>query len=188
MTNYEQKVILDPDERIVLDARKHWFVIFVEIVAIATALVAPLFIFIIAAIFVPEIFSKASVGVFHLLYFYAGWFLVCWTAVFAIITDYCLGIVRITNKRIIDIDQQGFFRRNIATLSLRNIQDITIETYGILATLFKFGNLKIQSAGEQNEFVIRGVRDPEAVKAAIIASRSAVEEAPQKVIIESPKV
>ena len=87
---------------------------------------------------------------------------------FSVITDYTLDVVKITNRRIIDIDQRGFFSRNIATVHLNMVQDVTIEATGILPTLLHYGNLTIQSAGEQKEFVIKGLRNPDLVKEIII--------------------
>lgn len=48
--------------------------------------------------------------------------------------------------------QIGLFNRKISELSMANIEDVTAEQRGIFPTLFNFGNLNIETAGEQNNF------------------------------------
>ncbi len=70
----------------------------------------------------------------------------------------------ITNKRLIDVEQFGFFHREVSTLRMEQIQDITVETRGIVATLLNFGNIHVQSAAESREFTIRGIPNPKKIK------------------------
>ena len=67
---------------------------------------------------------------------------------FVLWTDYYLDVWLITTERLIDIQQRGLFDRTISELSLNNVQDVTIEIRGIIPTLLKFGNLKVQTASE----------------------------------------
>ncbi len=92
-----------------------------------------------------------------------------------------LDVVRITDKRVIDVDQKGFFNRNIATIRLEDIQDVTIQSSGIFATLLGFSDLNIQSAGHLNEFIVRGLKDPEQIRSTILEMHEKVEVAPKKV-------
>ncbi|HRH26523.1 MAG TPA: PH domain-containing protein [Candidatus Paceibacterota bacterium] len=176
-------VSLSQDEHIVLDAQKHWFIILVEIIWIPLAALVPPIGLIIALISAPYLTFIALENFNAFLFFYSIWILFLWILSFSIMTDYYLDVVRITNKRIIDVDQQGFFSRNIATLRLDDVQDVTVESTGIIATFLKFGSVKIQSAGQQNEFVIKGVRHPDFVRETIIKAQGKIVEAPQRVII-----
>ncbi len=157
------------------DARKHWFLILVELLSLALAILLPLIILLIInslPVTVGSFAGKISLG--HVVFFGSLWFLVIWIMGFAVITDYTLDVVKITNKRIIDIDQRGFFSRNIATIRLETVQDITINSHGILPTLLHYGDLSIQSAGELNEFVVRGLRSPDMVKEIMIREQGKV--------------
>ena len=172
---YSNPIILEEGEQVVHDARKHWFLILVELISLALAIVFPLVVVLIVSslpITVGSFAGKITIG--HVVFFGSLWFLVIWIMAFAVITDYTLDLVKITNKRIIDIDQRGFFSRNIATIRLETVQDITINTHGILPTLLRYGDLSIQSAGELNEFVIRGLRDPDKVKEIMIREQGKV--------------
>ena len=96
------------------------------------------------------------------------WTLIAWIKLFTIWTDYYLDVWFITNKRIIDIEQKGFFRREISTFRMERIQDITIEIKGILQTFLDFGDIHVQTAGESQEFIIRGIGHPKQIKEIIM--------------------
>ena len=104
-----------------------------------------------------------------------------WVAFFKRWTDYFLDVLIITDKRVIDIEQRGFFHRDVATISLEKIQDISVNVSGVLATFLDFGTLKIQSAGEAPEFVIRDIPEPNEIKSLIYDLHNKRLEAPQSV-------
>jgi hypothetical protein len=66
----------------------------------------------------------------------------------------------ITNQRLIDSTKTTPFNHSVASTSLTNIQDVSIEKRGILATVFNFGNLICQTAATSGAFVFRGVPRP----------------------------
>jgi hypothetical protein len=91
--------------------------------------------------------------------------------IFAVsITNYFLDIVFVTNKRIIDLDQKGLFARDIAIAPIEHMQDVKIEVFGILATFFNYGDLYIQTAGENSEIVVKSLRDPQGAKDIILSA------------------
>lgn len=92
------------------------------------------------------------------------WALLIWMKCIAIWTDYYLDMWVVTNRRLIDIEQYGFFHRETSTLRMEQIQDITTETRGILPTIFNFGHIYVQSAAESREFTIRGIPNPRNIK------------------------
>lgn len=97
-----------------------------------------------------------------------GFALFAWLFFFLSVTDYILDVWYITNKRIIDIQQEGFFSRKIAEQYLNRIQDVTSETVGVLPTLFKYGNVRVQTAGEHEQFLFEDVPEPDQVRQAIM--------------------
>ena len=64
--------------------------------------------------------------------------------------EYWLDAWIVTNFRLIDINQIGLFRREHSEIPLSRIQDISIETNGVLATFLGYGNIRIQTAGEDD--------------------------------------
>lgn len=67
----------------------------------------------------------------------------------------------LTNYRIIDVEQHGFFHRNFAEASLSKIQDVTYEISGVLQTFFNFGNTVVQTAGAHDVIKIEDVPKPQ---------------------------
>ena len=66
----------------------------------------------------------------------------------------------ITDQHIVDIDQVGIFNRSVATLRLEEIQDISAEVRGPMQTIFQYGSIIIQTAGERANFLFDYVPDP----------------------------
>ncbi len=58
----------------------------------------------------------------------------------------------VTDDSITQFTQSGIFRRQISELSMANIEDVSSEQFGILAELFGFGTLKVETAGERSNF------------------------------------
>jgi len=58
----------------------------------------------------------------------------------------------ITDRNITQILQFGLFSRKVSQLNMNNVEDVTAVQSGVLATIFNFGVLKIETAGEQVNF------------------------------------
>lgn len=196
-------LVLEPNENIVLIVRKHWFALFLRLFPLIPFIFIPLLLFVFVEtvhvdissftpsmhIYAPEsgvgtpsanitispiqrTSRQISLGIIALF----SWFLLVWISAFIIWTDYFLDVLVITNKRIINVEQKALFSREIASLRLEKIQDVTIDISGILATFLSFGNMRIQTAGEQEEFKIPFIRDPEFVKNMILKEHNRVAE------------
>ncbi len=94
----------------------------------------------------------------------SAYFLFIWLLLFFSMIDYLLDIWVITDRRIIDVQQNGFFSRKIAEQMLSKIQDITSDTSGFWPTIWKYGDLTVQTAAEQNKFYFEEIPDPEYVR------------------------
>jgi hypothetical protein len=79
-------------------------------------------------------------------------------------TNYFLNILVITNLHIIDIEQKGLWYREISTLNLQKVQDVSSRTEGIIASLLNYGELEIQSAGSLNNFIVKDIQNPDLVR------------------------
>ena len=164
---------LDTDEKIVLKSRKHWFVLLKDSYLLIFMILFPFIVWgIYSNISELELLIPLNENIFPLLAaLAAAWLLFIWVAFFFIWTDYYLDILILTNKRLINIEQKGLFSRNVSTLYLKKIQDVTIEIHGIIATLLNFGDVHIQTAGQQREFVARGMVKPNKIKRGILKTQ-----------------
>ncbi len=156
---------LHEGEKIILEARKHWFVFLAEGGLFIVVIVVPAVLLLGTFLLFPSIggYLGRSFGAV-VTFFWAAWAEIIWIGFFIAWTNYYLDVLVVTNERIIDIDQIGLFRRDVATVPLYNIQDIKVEIKGIIPTLFKFGNLHIQTAGMTKEVLIRGLKEPTMIK------------------------
>lgn len=91
-----------------------------------------------------------------------------WLFFFTAFVNYYLDMWIVTNDRIIDIRQHGLFARTIAELDLFRVQDATSECKGLFATSFDYGNVYIQTAGEQQRFIFHNIPNPHFVREEII--------------------
>ncbi len=70
----------------------------------------------------------------------------------------------ITNQRIVDIDQRGFFERIVSEAPYEKIQDVSWRRKGVWQTIFRYGNVRVQMSGAASGLEIKNVRGPERVQ------------------------
>jgi uncharacterized membrane protein YdbT with pleckstrin-like domain len=61
-------------------------------------------------------------------------------------------VVLVTNDKIAQVLQKSLFDRKISQLSIGDVQDVTVTQHGILAHLFNYGTVVIETAGEQQNY------------------------------------
>lgn len=155
-------------ERVISIVRHHWFVLFREVFWLAVLFLAPFFLIPVAFGIAVQGGSLPPVPGGVVIFFASLWTLIIWHMLFARWTDYYYDIWVITNWRIIDIDQKGFFNRTVATLlTLDHIEDIETEVQGVVGSLLNFGNLQVQTAAAHLEFRITDIPNPTAVERSI---------------------
>jgi hypothetical protein len=173
---------LEAEERVLLKVRKHKFILIIQALPMIILVIGlPIVYTYIAKLGYFASFAGNTVYLF--IFSYATIFLLSWIAFFVFWTDYYLDTLIVTNKRLLDIEQRGFFNREISILRLDKIQDITVTIKGVLATFIDFGSLHIQTAGEQREFVVRDIPNPNKVRKIIYDLHNKILENPQSVKI-----
>lgn len=150
---------LEEGEYIVAKFRKHWWRITIWGVSLLVLAFIPLFLLIIFFSIIPSV--DAEKWTYMIGIGYTVWLTVLWLLFFIEWTDYYLDIWLVTNFRVVDIDHAGLFAREVSTVRLEDIEDITTESMGILATMLKFGTITLQTAGSKNEFYLKDAANPE---------------------------
>lgn len=148
-----------PDEQVKLLVRPHWLVMLRPIAAILFLAIIPIVVLAVLSANAVEPFSGAGLAITAVTV--PAYYLTLITWLFIAWVDYYLDVGIVTNQRIIDIDQRGLFRRNVAELDCRMVQDINADKTGILQTLFNFGDVVVQTAGERPNFTFHAVPKPE---------------------------
>jgi len=150
-------------EQVLLLLRRHIFVVLLALSGFALVSLVPVLI---ATIFSSYIVRSGLLSLF--LFASSIWYLFLWLAIFHFLTMYTLNTVTITDRRIIDKDQHGFFNQKVSELHVNRIQDVTVHTKGILETLLHFGKIIVQTAASEKQFIFHQIPDPEKVKDVIM--------------------
>lgn len=162
---------LEPGEEVVREARKHWFIFLAELLPYAIMSILPLAATKILLI-APQLATYTSnitlTGPFGRT-FYGIWLLVVWTGAWGTFTKYFLNAWVLTNRRIVDIKQRGFFNREVSSLFLNRVQDVTTDVVGLIPSVLSIGDIKVQTAGEDVDFVMHGIPRPEEMRDSILA-------------------
>lgn len=166
-----EKIKLEPDETIIFQVRKHWFVLLTQVFVVVIAGILPLvgYLFFLHA----DIFSifkeNSTLPVPTLVALYTAWLILIWMALFSIWTNYYLDIWTLTNKRLIAVDQQDLFHRHTSSFRLERLQDMSVEFHGIIETFLDFGTIEADTAGHNGEnFRVSGIPKPRELKAQIL--------------------
>ncbi len=173
-------ITLDPGETVLMEVRRHMIVFYTRILILIAFFFVPLFLSPFLVILFDKI-AQNEVGAIVFGFLFTLWLAVIWMTFFYQWTDYYLDVWIITNKRIFDIDQKGFFNREISVCRIEQLQDVSITVDGIAATFFKYGTIHIHTAGESHDFLIRDAASPLDVKNVIMqAHGKTIDEAVMK--------
>jgi uncharacterized membrane protein YdbT with pleckstrin-like domain len=140
-------------------SRRHWFTL------------TPVFIVSFILLYLPfvgySLLEKISPTVEVEIFFTflsAIYFMIWWQLVFYRLMIYWLDVWVITNQRIIDSRQLGYFNRKVEEVTLDKIQDVSVKTKGFFQTFLHYGDLDIQTAGTEPRVIFLQIPNPEVVK------------------------
>lgn len=170
------------DETVALFLHRHWFTIFNKVFAICIATLLP---FIVLLVFGQVIIEYKLIPLFTFMW--ATYILLLWYVLFYIITMYTLDYWVVTNERIVDSIQCGFFNRQVSELSLSSIQDISTSLEGFLPTTMNYGSVKIQTAARENHFYFDEVPNPQKVKDTIMELVDQIEQRKEGRYFRNPR-
>lgn len=151
------------DEHVILFLRRHWFALLSIVSAFVLLISVPLAVVWYFLEIVNAWLAHPVIGPL-LVILGSIYFLSIWLFAFLEFTDYYLDTWIITNERIINIEQEGLFNRTASELDLAAVQDTTAEIRGIFQTLFTYGQVYVQTAGEKGRFHFKNIDNPEHVK------------------------
>jgi hypothetical protein len=66
----------------------------------------------------------------------------------------------VTNQRVIDASQRGFFHRVVTEVELRDILEVTYKINGLWPTVFRYGTVYLRTAGDRSDLAFRRVHRP----------------------------
>lgn len=78
----------------------------------------------------------------------------------------------VTDQRVVENSQQGFFSKTVTELLFQDILEISYSKEGLNASLYDYGDVKFRTAAE-NEIVIEQIPDPDHIVELINTIRQA---------------
>ena len=156
-----------PEEKLVYFLRRHPITLLGVVFGYALLLAAPFAILVYLKVVQPEILTDVR---YQALIVFGGstFFLFAWLFLFQLFLDYYLDSWIVTNRRILNIEQNGLFGRTVSELRLYRIQDVTAIVNGFVKTMFNFGEVEIQTAGEHERFMFEEIPKPNEVSKTIL--------------------
>lgn len=154
------------NEKVYLVIREHPVLLALRLALVAFLAAIGIAAHIAAHIFLPEILGETALNmVILIVYIY---YLGLLMGGLLVIVFYYLSLQVITEMRMVDVDQHGLFGRKVTEIQIENVEEVTSHTTGILATIFSFGNVLVQTSGSVAEFEFNHVAHPEHVKKLIL--------------------
>ncbi|QQS20987.1 MAG: PH domain-containing protein [Candidatus Moraniibacteriota bacterium] len=156
----------DSGETILFVIHRHWFDILIQFLPFLAALIGIGIASVVFGILFPELLAGIDTTLF---FFIENTILVfLWLFGFLVWIDYYLDVWIITDRRIVNIEQNGLFVRHMSEVFLFRIQDATSEVGGFFPSILNFGDVYVQSAGERERFRFHKVPDPYGIKDTIM--------------------
>jgi uncharacterized membrane protein YdbT with pleckstrin-like domain len=159
----------EADEKIVFIVRHHWTILVVPFIVGAVILGLTGLITLIIGSF--ENISLSATGetificvislifLFTILYIFISWLI------------RYLNIIILTGEHLVEIHQLAIFSRKVSELDLDCIEDASSSQKGLIQTLFHFGNVLVQTAGELPSFNLCGIEDPNGIQQKIMETK-----------------
>lgn len=156
-----------PEEKLVYFLRRHPITLVGVIAGYILLIASPFLLTGYFSTFQPDLLLNPS---FQALLVFGGsaFFLFAWLFLFQLFLDYYLDSWIVTTRRILNIEQNGLFGRTVSELRLYRIQDVTAMVNGFVKTVFNFGEVEIQTAGERERFMFEEIPKPNEVAKTIL--------------------
>jgi uncharacterized membrane protein YdbT with pleckstrin-like domain len=147
-------------EKVILFLRQHFIVNLPWILVTIVLVIAPTVIF-------PILIRALSLNMaFPVSYYVVGtmfWYLATFGFALSSFIGWFFNIYIVTNERIVDIDFFYLLYKKFSQAELTKIQDINYTSGGVLAAMFNFGNVVVETAGEAPNIDFELIPFPEKV-------------------------
>ncbi|MDQ3158584.1 MAG: PH domain-containing protein [bacterium] len=165
---YFDLIEFDEQEELLLEVRKHWFGLFTIIVTGTIVSSAVLLIMFTAAS--GDFLKDVGLDNSRSLVAFTGYVIFLLSATITLISAilYRSNVIYITNEKIAQVLYLSVFNRKVSQLNIGDVQDVTVQQKGILASTFNYGRLVIETAGEQQNYTFSFVPDPSQAAKVII--------------------
>ncbi len=148
-----------PGEKLITYVRPHWLYLVKSTLFTFVLLAIPVVLYLFVTVNLPSTLTNTTLYV-SAVFLITIYYLVVLQMYYNRFIDYHLDIWIVTTHRIIAIVQNNIFNRTVSEHLLNRIQDVSANQQGLLQTFFNYGDVSVQTAGEQGFFVFDDVPQP----------------------------
>jgi len=145
------------NEEVILFLRQHIIVLIPQLVLAFVIFFVPLIFFPLLTQFLQ---SPIEIPSGYIIIGTIFWYVAIFGYLLTVFIHWHFNIFIVTNQRIIDIDFLYLLYKKFAETRIAQVQDISFRTGGIMATMFNYGDVLIQTASELPNFVFEKVPKP----------------------------
>ncbi|MBU0619291.1 hypothetical protein KKD62_03595 [Patescibacteria group bacterium] len=145
----------DKKEKVVLLLRRHWLTNVGWLLTSILMLLSPLILKLVPLLsFLPRRFQIMTLIL---------WYLMTLAFIFEKFLAWYFNVNIITDERIIDIDFYSLGYKEVSEAKIDKVQDVSYITGGGIRSLFNYGDVLIQTAGEKPQLIFEAVPTPQIV-------------------------
>lgn len=146
-------------ETILLFLRSHFVTNALWIIASIILVCLPLIITIFLPLFKIDFLSSPAENRFAIV-FIPFYYLLVFSYVFLNFLHWFYNVFIVTSQRVVDIDYSDVVVHNIAITTLSHIEDVNYTQSGFIPTFLHYGNLFVQTAGNERNFEAFSIPKP----------------------------
>ncbi len=159
----ENLIDLNREEKVLYYLRRHWIIFFADLLMIIVLMAVPVGVFFMLNAILPNLLIGELTRP-ALLLLGSAYYLIIWLFFITSFVDYYLDAWVVTSDRIVNVEQRGLFARTISELDLARVQDVTSEVNGVLPSIFNYGNVYVQTAGQVERFDFEQIARPHDIR------------------------
>ena len=162
-----------PDEQVHFVLRRHWMAVTSHFLLLVIEGIIPIGFFVYFNVVEGYEFAVDDIITVLAVLFASGYYLFIWLFFFHHWIDYYLDVWVVTDQRIVNVIQSGLFSRTISELNIMQVQDVTSQVKGSMATFMDYGHVHIQTAGEKPRFIFEQIPNPRQIAIGIVKLHNA---------------
>lgn len=152
---------MNPGEEVIFESHRHWVNVLPFFVSTALVIIIGFFaIGYVGAnpVAAERLFPGLSIGIVTPVVALLD--IIAMIVLFFAYTVYRQNKIVLTNVHFIQITQTGLFGRTLSKLSLDELQDVRGSRKGVIGTILNYGEILIETAGNEENFFFRPAPDP----------------------------
>jgi membrane protein YdbS with pleckstrin-like domain len=158
---------LQAGEEPALVLRRHWLHLYPRLVLLLLVALIPVVLWVGTAVLTDLTGTARLIGIVASVLWSGFWLVRAYFLWFRYQHD----VWALTNQRLVDSLKRHWFHHQMSSADLLDIQDVSVEREGPLRTMFDFGDVRVQTAGQQANFLLGAIHHPAQVLSRIDAMR-----------------